>query len=213
MATEIGNAINSKQLLDPTASVNFGSVQSATALVAGSPFSSPSPSPGFWYLFRPEHDYAFTVNGNTSATHGISVTVPAAMPVADGMAWTFNMDGTSQFTAMPNVEAFAVRTADRVMVTNEGGIANKAVTPCDFTLPTTAAAGTVQTIDGLGATGWTITGAATQIVHMGSLNSIATGGVLVASANQYDCITLRCVVADKEWVVESAVGNPLVTTS
>lgn len=80
-----------------------------------------------------------------------------------------------------------------------------------FTLPATAAVGDVIKIDGESAAGWTIAQRAGQQIHVGVLSSTAGVGGSVASSNRRDCVTLRCLVANTEFIVESFVGNLAVT--
>ena len=92
------------------------------------------------------------------------------------------------------------------MVVSTGYIANNA-SRLTFTLPTTAAAGTVLAVAGLGAGGWTIAQNAGQnIIFSGSSTTTGTGGSL-SSALQYDSLQLLCLVANTTWSVITSVGN------
>lgn len=75
------------------------------------------------------------------------------------------------------------------------------------TLPSTAAVGTVIEIVGIGAGGWRLALNASQQVHFGNISTtIGTGG-RIDSTFRRDTISIRCVVANTEWVVVNAVGN------
>lgn len=76
-----------------------------------------------------------------------------------------------------------------------------------FTLPATAAVGTVFEIQGSGAGGWLIAQNASQILHVGA--SASTTGILgsVASSNRYNSVSFTCIVANLEWAASGMVGN------
>lgn len=99
-----------------------------------------------------------------------------------------------------------VTGASQTIAVNNGYIANNAglVT---FTLPATAAVGTVFQIQGSGAGGWTIAQNALQILHVGA--SASTAGVLgsVSSSNRYNSVCFTCIVANLEWAAQFVVGN------
>lgn len=92
------------------------------------------------------------------------------------------------------------------MSINTGYIANNAglVT---FTLPATAALGSVIKLTGKGAGGWTIAQNASGQINFGS--SSTTVGVTgsLSSTLQFDSVELVCITADNIWNVLSSVGN------
>ncbi len=103
-----------------------------------------------------------------------------------GLVWS-NVAGTSQAAAV-----------------NSGFVtANSSLTT--VTLPGTAALGSVIAVQGYGAGGWIIQAPGAQVVHIGSVASSAGG--TVASANQYDSITLVCVVANTAWSLYGPVTS------
>lgn len=127
-----------------------------------------------------------TAGANISITNGAgSITI--AVTGVQTFAWT-NVSGTSAS-----------------MAANNGYTANNAglVT---LTLPSTAAVGDEVIVAGFGSGGWTIAQGTSQIIHFGSAATTTTSGTL-ASTNQYDGVTLRCVVANTTFVVTSAQGN------
>lgn len=89
---------------------------------------------------------------------------------------------------------------------NTGYIANSG-SQVGFTLPTTAAQGTVIRIAGFGAGSWVIGQAAGQSIKVGNVSTTtgASGGII--ATNQYDQIELLCVVANTTWVALSGWGN------
>lgn len=71
-------------------------------------------------------------------------------------------------------------------------------------LPTVAAVGDLLQVTGLGAGGWILDAGAGDIIHT-SGGDTSSGGTL-ASTNRYDAVTVVCVVANSEWVVEGMDG-------
>ena len=105
-----------------------------------------------------------------------------------GITWN-NVTGTTQAAAV-----------------NSGYVANNAglVT---ITLPATASVGQSVAISGSGAGGWKLAQNASQLINfLAAVTTTGTGGY-IASATRYDCIVVRCIVADTTWIVEQAVGN------
>ena len=70
-----------------------------------------------------------------------------------------------------------------------------------FSLPTTAAAGSVVKIVGNGAGGWILQPGAGQTIKVLS----ASASTSITSAEQYDCIEVLCTVANTTWVTMSMV--------
>lgn len=116
----------------------------------------------------------------TNAAGAITINSTAS---GGGMSWS-NVTGTSQ-----------------AMAVNTGYIANNAglVT---FTLPSTAAVGSIVAIQGAGAGGWSISLSGQTVV----LNS-GSASTSVSSSQQYDVIYLMCIVADTTWAYNSGFGN------
>lgn len=123
--------------------------------------------------------------------------------VASGSTVTFNVTGMG--------EKYTVVTADTSMAINSGYITNKAGTAASMLLPGTAAVGSVVSIVGLGATGWKVTQAAGQIIHMNSASSTTGVTGSLASTAQYNTVELVCTVANTDWTVLSSEGVLTVT--
>jgi hypothetical protein len=75
------------------------------------------------------------------------------------------------------------------------------------TLPSTAVAGSIIEITGIGAGGWRVAQNASQQIHFGNISSTVGTGGRIDSTFRRDCISLRCTVANTEWVVINATGN------
>lgn len=106
---------------------------------------------------------------------------------------------TSWNNLFPTTEVTAATAAlqvDHSYVMNRG-------TLITATLPALSLVGEIIEIAGVGAGGWLIAQNANQIIHVGSLASSTGVGGSVASTNRYDCVKLRCVVANLEFVVMS----------
>jgi|SRR5277367_150685 len=137
--------------------------------------------------------------GNTSGTP-----TAATLTAGSGISIT---NGTGSITIATTDVAnnwTVVTGTTQAMAVNSGYISNNAglVT---LTLPSTAAVGSIIQMQGLGAGGWQIAQNASQLIHIGSsVTTTGTGGYL-ASTNQYDSLTLLCVVANTTWTV---LGGP-----
>jgi len=75
-----------------------------------------------------------------------------------------------------------------------------------FTLPVTAAVGTVIEIAGEGAGMWAIAQNAGQSIQFGNLSSTVGVGGSITASNQWDTIKIVCRVADTTWSVLSNIG-------
>jgi hypothetical protein len=90
------------------------------------------------------------------------------------------------------------------MLINNGYGANGAGSIA-FTLPTTAAVGSIVEVVGM-AVGWSIVYGTGQEIWFGNTHTTATTGSL-ASTNAGDCVTLVCLVANTGWYVANSIGN------
>lgn len=127
-----------------------------------------------------------------TAGNGITITNGAGTITIDsdnsGMNWT-EVTGTTQAMAVDN-----------------GYIANN-VALVTLTLPATAVVGDLVQVDGKGAGGWTVAQNAGQTIHFLAQDTTTGAGGSLSSTTQYDCLTLRCITADTDWVVETVMGN------
>ena len=128
------------------------------------------------------------VLGTLTAGTGISIINNAGSVTVSGtgggMTWTV-VAGTSSAMAVNNG-----------YVSNNAGLVT-------FTLPATAAVGTMLGVAGLGAGGWKVAQNASQLIHLGgSVTTTGVGGSL-ASTNAFDSLQLLCVVANTTWIVLS----------
>ena len=98
-----------------------------------------------------------------------------------------------------------VVTPTQTMVQNTGYVTDD-VSLITFTLPVTSEFGSVLKVTGLSLSGWLIQVGTGQRIHWGNDEVTISTGTLF-STNRHDCVTLRCVVPDAEWVVEASIGN------
>lgn len=89
------------------------------------------------------------------------------------------------------------------MVGDHGYVSNGAAL-IDFALPATSSVGQIITICGFGAGGWTISQGVGQSIIVGNTTSSIGIGGSVSSLNQFDSITLNCIIQDFAWSVPSA---------
>lgn len=113
-----------------------------------------------------------------------------------------------QFTApIFGSDIVNVVTPTQAMVANTIYVANDPTSLVTFTLPLTAAFGTIIQVVGNSVDGWTIAQNAGQSINMGNKTTTVGVGGSTSSTNQYDQITFFCVVANTTWNVTGAVGN------
>jgi hypothetical protein len=100
-----------------------------------------------------------------------------------------------------------VASSTQAMTANEGYITNNSSTLVTYTLPSTAAQGTVISVAGYSAGGWTIAQNASQEIFFGNVHTTAGTGGSLSSSNQYDQVSILCTVANTDWVVLNCIGN------
>lgn len=126
------------------------------------------------------------VPGTLTAGPGISIANgPGAITISgtgSGIGWT-EVTGTTQ-----------AMTADNGYVANNGAVVV-------FTLPATAAFGTVLNVVGKGSGGWRVDQNSGQNIRVGSVSSTVGAGGSVASTNRYDSFELLCTTANTTWTV------------
>lgn len=133
--------------------------------------------------------------------------VSTTLTAGTGISVT-NGAGTITIAATGTSPTWAVETTtSRTLVANDAIITNNAAL-VTLTLPTTCAVGSEFYVVGLGAGGWKIAQNASQLIHLGNqVTTTGTGGSL-ASTNQYDSVSLVCVVANTTFVqINGPQGN------
>lgn len=137
--------------------------------------------------------------GSTSGTPtAATLTAGTGVTITNGAgSITIAVNGATTWTE--------VTGTSQSMAVNNGYVANNAsLVTC--TLPTTAAIGDFVRVSGKGAGLFKIGQNASQVIRTGTTDTTTgTGGSLTAT-NRYDCLTLRCITANTDWVLESVKG-------
>lgn len=108
---------------------------------------------------------------------------------------------------MPSAAWQTSTTSTLTLVANNGYINLNNSTPV-FTLPTTAAYGTVIQITNVSMTGLvTIAQNAGQFMKFGSLTTTTGTAGSIKTTGRGDVVSLQCFVANTAWQVTSSVGN------
>jgi hypothetical protein len=133
------------------------------------------------------------VLGTLSAGTGISITNGSGSITINssgaGLTWT-DVTGATQTLAV-----------------NNGYTSNDASTLVTFTLPTTAAYGSVMAVVGKATGLWTIAQNSGQTIHFGSSNTTTGTGGSLSSTKQYDVVYLLCTIANTDFTVLQSIGN------
>lgn len=117
-----------------------------------------------------------------------------------------NSSGSITINATGSGEAWTeVTGTSQTMSADNGYIANNA-SLVTLTLPATCSIGSVLSIRGKGAGGWSIAQNSGQIIHFGSTNTTTGTGGSLSSSNRYDCLELTCITANTEFVVNAVQG-------
>ena len=143
--------------------------------------------------------------GSTGADPvGATITAGSGISVTNGAGTiTIANTGPAAFTWS------TVTGSTQAITANNGYVSNDGATLVTFTLPAVLSTNLGDTfiIVGLGSGGWVLDQNASQLIHFGNVvTTTGTGGSL-ASSNQYDSISVTCIVTNTTWSVLEAVGN------
>lgn len=192
MATN--NVINSPL---PT-SVTNGGTGLATLTAHGIMLGEGTSTPSFLVLTAGQVAIGTTASDPVGATltPGTNIGITSATG-----SITINATGAASF-AWNNVAS-----STQSLAVNQGYMTNNGASLVTYTLPVTAAIGTIISVAGYSSGGWTIAQNSSQEIFFGNVHTtIGTGGSL-SSSNQYDQVTLLCTVANTDWVVTNSIGN------
>lgn len=138
---------------------------------------------------------------------GSTGNAPAASTLTAGAGISVsNASGSVTISATGSGMAFEVVTdATKAMAVSTAYGANRGggVT---FTLPSTAAAGSVIEIVGMAGL-WALAQNAGQTVYIGDTNTTTGVGGSLTATNAGDCMTIRCIVANTDFRITSWCGN------
>jgi hypothetical protein len=139
--------------------------------------------------FSGAYTFAGTLTGNTAVTFPTSGTLATTAQLPVGITTWTDVTGTSAN-----------------LVASNGYLANNAglVT---FTMPATCPKFAEIEINGVGVGGWTIAQLAGQRINYNSVTTTVGVGGSLSSVNKFNCVKLRCIVADTDFEVVNVVGN------
>jgi hypothetical protein len=75
------------------------------------------------------------------------------------------------------------------------------------TLPATASVGDIIRIVGYGSGGWKVAQNSGQTLHFGATSTTTGTGGHIDSSQQYSSVSLKCTIANTDWVVTDSNGT------
>jgi len=202
------------QLVDGSIHIQYGqaSYTLANARLALAPVSQPPPVVGVGILigriiiFKNATTIYEVASAFTTTFSGAAATNHNDLTGIQGGASNEYYHLSIADYAVRNIPVVEVTSATQAMAIRTRYVANYG-SQLVFTLPASAVIGDFVEVEGYGAGGWRISQNVSQTVIFQTVaTTVGTGGYL-ASGNRYDCIRLRCVVANTTWTVVSAVGE------
>ena len=131
----------------------------------------------------------------------------AASITASGGITVANTTGAIAFTGSGQGITWVDQSGASVtMAVNTAYVSDDGASLVTFTLPATAALGSVFGIVGKGSGLWTIAQASGQSIHFGNVTTTTTTGSL-SSTLQYDSVWLVCITANTVFAVYNSIGN------
>jgi hypothetical protein len=130
----------------------------------------------------------------------------------DLILWVCTTSGTA-LTAVwtecinPQSNWVDVITTPINLIPNMSYVSDTGATLTSFTLPTTAAFGTIIQVAGKSSGGWTIAQNTGQTIHFGNLSTTTGTSGSLSSSNQNDYVRLLCTIANTTWNVIGSIGN------
>ena len=140
---------------------------------------------------------------------GTTASDPAAATITGGGGVTVSATtGAISITGSGVGFTWVDQTSGSVtMAVNSGYVTDNGASLVTYTLPSTAALGSVFAVVGFSSGGWTIAQQASQLIHIGNHVTTTGAGGSLASSNAFDVVYLVCVVANTTFVTTSVVGN------
>ena len=177
----------------------------ATILYSGGDAGTPSALVGTNISALPVAGLADGTDGEliTWAADATATTVAAG---DDGQVLTSNGAGAAPTFQANDVITWSGEAGTPVALVVNHGYINQNAGLTTFTLPATAALGTIIKIVGEGAGGWTISQNAAQNVQYSSMSTTVGAGGFISSTDRYDVVYIVCRVADTTWSVVNAIG-------
>jgi hypothetical protein len=134
------------------------------------------------------------------------------LDVVGNIAVTGNVDGVDISSFKSSYDSHNHNTWTTVSGTSQSiassakYLANNAAR-VSFSLPGTASVGDTVEVAGIGAGGWRITQAASQLIIFGNVQTTTGVSGYIESTHLRDSVRIVCVVANTTWQVLFAVGN------
>jgi hypothetical protein len=143
--------------------------------------------------------YAGNPNGNVAG-----VTYQFVWDTTDNLLYICTTSGTSSTAQWTLVTSGGAGNFNTVTGTSASMLIDSTYQPNNaglvtLTLPVLSPSGSIINVVGYGAGGWKIAQNSGQKILIGSAASTAGTGGYIASTNQYDSISLKCVVANTTW--------------
>jgi hypothetical protein len=130
----------------------------------------------------------------------------------DLVLWVCTTSGTSSTAVWtrcinPQSNWTDATTSPVTLTPNINYVTDNGASIVNYTLPATAAFGTIIEIAGKSSGGWSIAQNAGQSVNLGSVSSTVGVAGSLASTNRYDYLKLLCITTDTTWNVIGSIGN------
>lgn len=134
--------------------------------------------------------------------------VPATVTGGPGVTFVAGA-GTLQINVAASLLPWNdVVATPQALLVNNGYSTNNGAVQVVYTLPATAAFGSVIAVSGFSAGGWRINQGAGQSMRLGNTSTTVGAAGHMDSTDAGDCVYMLCVVADTTFVVQAPVGNP-----
>ena len=151
--------------------------------------------------------YPGNPNGHVAGT-----TYQLLWDTVDSILWVCTTSGTSStavWTECINAQSnwTNATTSPITLVNNTNYVVNNGASIVNFTLPLTAAFGTIIQISGMSSGGWALAQNAGQSINFGNLATTTGAGGSLSSSNKNDYIKILCVTANTTWSIIGAVGE------
>ena len=148
-----------------------------------------------------------TLTKSTTATNYLSNTGTSNNPAWAQVDLTSGVSGILPAANGGTLPYTEVTGTTQAIANGNAYISNDGATLVIFSLPATAALGTMFEIVGKGSGFWTITQAAGQTVHSGSSSSTPGVTGTTTSSQQYASARFVCIIANTDWSIVSSVGT------
>lgn len=143
-----------------------------------------------------------TIGGNLTFSGSFTTTIT----VTGNTSVTLPTSGTLATTSQ-TISIVDQTSSSATLVTNTRYITDNGASLVTYTLPASAAIGTVIEIIGKSSGLWTIAQGSGQSIRVGNSTSTVGAGGSVSATLQSDCIRLICITANTTWTSDSVQGN------